>query len=68
VSGSVNAGTSAPGIRESYAASRFGMGFAAGLLLAGVVGVATNSLVLAVFFGFVVGSLLGVVAMEFAGR
>jgi hypothetical protein len=56
-----------PRYRGSYAASRFGLGFAGGLLVAGAIGVATNSLALAVFFGFSVGILLGIAAMELGG-
>jgi predicted lipid-binding transport protein (Tim44 family) len=50
-----------PGASEGGFAVRFGSGFAAGMLLGGLVGVALNSLALSMFAGFILGTLVGVV-------
>jgi predicted lipid-binding transport protein (Tim44 family) len=50
-----------PGASESEFALRFGGGFAAGMLAGGLVGVALNSLAIAMFGGFLLGLLVGVV-------
>jgi hypothetical protein len=53
-----------PGASEGGAAVRFGVGFAVGMLAFGVVGVLLNSLPLAMFGGFIVGTLVGIVLAE----
>jgi predicted lipid-binding transport protein (Tim44 family) len=49
-----------PGASESGFAVRFGGGFAIGMLAGGVVGVVLNSLPLAMFGGFILGTLVGI--------
>ena len=49
-----------PGASESGFALRFGSGFAVGMLAGGVVGVFLNSLPLAMFGGFILGTLVGI--------
>lgn len=48
----------------SYSATKFGIGFVVGMLVAGVVGAATGTLGASVLFGFALGLVLGVVWME----
>ncbi|AUV82350.1 hypothetical protein C2R22_12440 [Salinigranum rubrum] len=50
-----------PGASEGGFAVRFGSGFAAGMLFGGVVGILLNSLPLAMFGGFILGTLVGTV-------
>jgi predicted lipid-binding transport protein (Tim44 family) len=50
-----------PGASESGFAVRFGGGFAAGMLAGGLVGVALDSLALAMFGGFILGTVVGIV-------
>jgi hypothetical protein len=50
-----------PGASEGGFAVRFGSGFAIGMLAGGLVGVALNSLPLAMFGGFILGTLVGTV-------
>jgi F0F1-type ATP synthase assembly protein I len=50
-----------PGASESGFAVRFGSGFAVGMLVGGVVGILFNSLPLAMFGGFILGTVVGVV-------
>jgi hypothetical protein len=49
-----------PGASEGGFAVRFGGGFAVGMLAGGVVGVLLNSLALAMFGGFILGTLVGI--------
>jgi len=44
----------------SVLAARFGTGFIAGMFAGAIAGVALNSLALGVFWGFILGSVLGV--------
>jgi hypothetical protein len=50
-----------PGASESGFAVRFGSGFAVGMLVGGIVGVLLNSLPLAMFGGFILGTVVGTV-------
>ena len=50
-----------PGASEGNFAVLFGSGFAAGMMLGGIVGVALNSLALAIFGGFILGTVIGTV-------
>jgi F0F1-type ATP synthase assembly protein I len=50
-----------PGASESGFAVRFGSGFAIGMLAGGIVGILLNSMALAMFGGFILGSVVGVV-------
>jgi hypothetical protein len=54
----VNAG---PGASEMGFTIRFGGGFTIGMLAGGVAGVLLNSLALAVFGGFILGTVVGIV-------
>lgn len=47
-------------VGTSYTATRFGLGFAVGMVAAGVAGVVTGELALAVFLGFAVALVLGI--------
>ncbi|WP_136590158.1 hypothetical protein [Salinigranum halophilum] len=50
-----------PGASESTFAVRFGSGFAVGMLAGGIIGILLNSLPLAMFGGFILGTVVGIV-------
>jgi F0F1-type ATP synthase assembly protein I len=50
-----------PGASEGGFAVRFGSGFAIGMFVGAVVGILLNSLALAMFGGFILGTVVGIV-------